>query len=85
MVDGNGRVIPCRCRFGGQEFRVGEEVCMSTPSGVVLARCDLLQNNTSWVPMHTPCTVSLGPDGVPHRGGRLRARKAQDFEGSNYN
>ena len=75
-VDGNGSVIPCRCRFQGQEFRVGEEVCMSTPSGVLLARCDLMQNNTSWVPTHTPCTVSRGPDTLPDREGRSQIKKA---------
>ncbi len=34
---------------------------MSTHVGVVLARCDLLLNNTSWVPTDTACTISLGP------------------------
>jgi hypothetical protein len=61
VLDGNGQVIPCRCRFQEHEFRVGEEVCMSTHVGVVIARCDLLQNNTSWVPTGTPCTISRAP------------------------
>lgn len=59
-VDGDGNVIPCRCRFDGREFRLGELVCMATPEGVVLARCDLMLNNTSWVPTTTPCVVGLG-------------------------
>jgi hypothetical protein len=60
-IDGDGRVIPCRCRFQGREFRLGELACMSTPTGTVLTRCDLLMNNTSWVPTETPCTVSQAP------------------------
>ena len=59
--DGNGRIIPCRCRFQGQEFRLGEVVCMSTHVGVVLARCDLMLNNTSWVPTETACATSQAP------------------------
>ncbi len=34
---------------------------MATPEGEMLARCDLMLNNTSWVPTTTPCTVSLAP------------------------
>lgn len=64
-VDGDGRVIPCRCRFLGHEFRVGEEVCMSTHAGVVMARCDLMLNNTTWVPTTTACILSHSmPDGT---------------------
>jgi hypothetical protein len=59
--DGNGEIIPCRCRFQGQEYRLGELACLSMPSGTVLARCDLVQNNTSWVATATPCTVSSAP------------------------
>lgn len=66
VTDGNGQIIPCRCRFRDHEYRLGEEVCMSTHLGVVMTRCDLLQNNTSWVPTTTPCTISralpLGDD-----------------------
>ena len=58
MRDGDGQIIPCRCRFQGQEYRLGEEVCMSTHTGIVLTRCDLLLNNTSWIPTGTPCTIS---------------------------
>lgn len=58
VLDGDGRVIPCRCRFDGRDFRLGEAVCMKTHVGTVLARCDLLLNNTSWVPTSTPCELS---------------------------
>jgi len=31
---------------------------MSTPVGIVLARCDLLLNNVSWMPTGIPCVLS---------------------------
>jgi hypothetical protein len=34
---------------------------MPTAIGVVIARCDLMLNNTSWVPTSTACTISLAP------------------------
>lgn len=57
-VDGDGRVIPCRCRAGGRQFMLGEHVCMPTPDGPRLARCDLFENNTTWVPTGTACELS---------------------------
>jgi len=56
-----GQPIPCRCRFNGGEFKLGETVCMNTHLGVQLARCDLFLNNTSWVPIGVPCTLSRLP------------------------
>lgn len=63
--DGDGRIIPCRCRSGGQDYRLGDKVCMRTPVGTVLARCDLIDNNTSWIPTATPCEVSRLDDRGP--------------------
>jgi hypothetical protein len=53
-----GKPIPCVCRYREREFRVGEKACIAVPSGSYTARCDLAQNNTSWVPTGEPCTVS---------------------------
>jgi hypothetical protein len=53
-----GEAIPCRCRFHGIAYRLGDTVCMSTHLGVQLARCDLFLNNTSWIPTGVPCTMS---------------------------
>ena len=50
--------IPCRCRFQGTAYRLGDTVCMSTPLGVQFARCDLILNNTSWIPTGEPCPMS---------------------------
>jgi hypothetical protein len=57
----NGAIIPCRCVFQGHSYRVGDIVCMSTHVGVVLTRCDMNQNITSWVPSDQPCNVSQLP------------------------
>lgn len=56
-----GEAIPCRCRYRDSDFRLGDTVCMSTHLGVQLARCDLFLNNTSWVPLGVPCTMSSRP------------------------
>lgn len=65
VIGGNGEVIPCRCRFGGRLYMLGQEVCMETHVGTVMTRCDLVLNNTSWVPTSTPCRISRAP--VPPR------------------
>jgi hypothetical protein len=67
--DGDGRIIPCRCRSGGRDFRLGDQVCMQTAIGTVMARCDLQDNNTSWIPTGTPCEISR----IQDRGGVLAA------------
>ncbi len=61
VIDGwTGKPIPCRCRFEGRQLELGTIVCMSTPVGTVLARCDLVANNTSWIPSREPCTPKAG-------------------------
>ena len=61
VIDGDGKRIPCRCRFQGTAYALGDTICMSTHLGVQLARCDLYLNNTSWVPTGVPCTMSRLP------------------------
>jgi hypothetical protein len=60
-LDGNGNIIPCRCLFKDKSHPLGTTVCMNTHKGTVLAECDLVQNNTSWVPTDEPCTISQAP------------------------
>jgi hypothetical protein len=61
VIDGwTGKPIPCRCRFDGKSYRLGEIVCMSTHVGTVLTRCDIFENNTSWMPSRQPCTPKAG-------------------------
>jgi hypothetical protein len=59
VIDGwTGLPIPCLCRFQGETYRLGDVVCMSTHLGVVMTRCELFMNNTSWMPTREPCTLS---------------------------
>jgi len=62
-----GEPIPCRCRFRDSDFKLGDTVCMNTHLGVQLARCDLFLNNTSWVPIGVPCTMSRLPGRLAFR------------------
>lgn len=54
-----GKPIPCLCRFRGQDFKLGDQVCMQTPDGIGMTRCDMLLNNTTWVPTGQSCTMSM--------------------------
>jgi hypothetical protein len=59
VIDGmTGKPIPCRCRYGGRTYQLGDVVCMRTYLGTVLTRCELYLNNTSWMPTREPCTIS---------------------------
>ena len=60
VIDGSGKVIPCRCRFNGKAYQLGEIVCMRTHVGTVLTRCDIFGNNTSWMPSRQPCEPDAG-------------------------
>ena len=60
-----GLPIPCLCRYRGRQFQVGERVCMQTQNGIVITRCDLFLNNTTWVPTDEACTISRAPTGLP--------------------
>jgi len=60
VIDGYGRTIPCRCRFNGKAYQLGEIVCMRTHVGTVLTRCDIVENNTSWIPSRQPCQPDAG-------------------------
>jgi hypothetical protein len=51
----------CTCRYQGQKVSQGETACLRTQKGMVLARCGMSQNNTSWIFLDTPCpTASNG-------------------------
>jgi hypothetical protein len=61
VIDGwTGKPIPCRCRFNGQSYQLGTIACMTTHVGTVLTRCDIVGNNTSWMPSKQPCTPPAG-------------------------
>jgi hypothetical protein len=50
--------IPCTCRAAGTSHALGAVVCLKTPDGPRLARCERVLNNTSWTPLATPCPTA---------------------------
>ena len=72
QIDGDGNVIPCRCRFRGERVMLGAVVCMETHIGTVLTRCDLRDGNTAWVPSNSPCNTSEAPAQVRSLAARTR-------------
>jgi len=48
----------CYCRAAGRMFAVGQNVCLRTPDGPRLARCDMVLNVTSWIFSEIPCLDS---------------------------
>ena len=49
----------CTCRAGGENYELGQTVCLSTPQGFRLAVCAMVLNNTSWKISSDAC-VSAG-------------------------
>lgn len=45
----------CTCRAAGVEATIGQTVCLSTPNGQRLARCEMVLNNTSWTFLDGAC------------------------------
>jgi hypothetical protein len=76
--NGDGQAIPCLCRHRGRSYNLGDKVCLQMPNGVMLARCDLFQNNTSWIPTEEACTLSwrLGPARASQSTAQSTARKS---------
>ena len=61
--------IPCTCRAAGTSHALGAVVCLKTPAGPRLARCERLLNNTSWKPLEVPCpTAAAGGQRVAGLG-----------------
>jgi hypothetical protein len=50
----------CTCRGqGGIEAFLGETICLSTPNGTRLARCEMVLNNPSWTFLDEPCPQAM--------------------------
>lgn len=45
----------CTCRAPGFIARHGETVCLKTPAGFRLARCEMSLNNSSWTILPDSC------------------------------
>ena len=49
----------CTCRAQDVVANEGEVVCINTPLGQRLARCDKVLNNTSWTFLPGACPIAL--------------------------
>lgn len=52
----------CTCRAPGRRVALGETICLMTPKGLRLARCEMDLNITSWTILETPCPTAALPD-----------------------
>jgi hypothetical protein len=50
----------CTCRGRNVVAREGQTVCLSTPWGARLARCEKAQNVTTWRFLEAPCPLAQG-------------------------
>lgn len=48
----------CTCRAEGRSFELGTTVCLKSPQGLRLARCEMALNNTSWRWLQEGCPVT---------------------------
>jgi hypothetical protein len=48
----------CTCRFPGGSVKEGQSVCIKTPNGPKLARCEKVQNVTSWKFLEQSCPIT---------------------------
>ena len=45
----------CTCRYQGKDVLEGASICMQTPNGQQMAKCDRVLNNTAWKFTGQPC------------------------------
>lgn len=38
----------CECRYFGNYIPVGSKICMNTPNGARMAKCEMMLNNPTW-------------------------------------
>ena len=60
----------CTCRARGVVAEQGDVVCLATPQGERMARCDKVLNNSSWTFLERPCprpALSSTSDQTPNR------------------
>lgn len=53
--------IDCTCRYRGEDYQIGEQVCLKGPDGPSVATCGMTLNNTSWKFTKSPCPYALAP------------------------
>ncbi|MEM9633124.1 MAG: hypothetical protein AAGA50_17465 [Pseudomonadota bacterium] len=65
--------VSCTCRYQGEDYGLGESICLKSPNGLKMATCEMVLNNTSWQISNAPCPVTdlqdemrQGTDGEHH-------------------
>ena len=56
----------CTCRYKGQDIGEGRTVCLATPTGPQMARCERVLNNTSWKFLGNSCPYASMEQVKPH-------------------
>jgi hypothetical protein len=52
------QTVSCTCRYNGENYGLGESICLSSPEGLRMATCEMVLNNTSWQFSDAPCPVT---------------------------
>ena len=76
--------ISCTCRYKGEDYGVGESICLKSSEGLKMATCEMVLNNTSWQISNAPCPVTQLNDGALEDLGELPIipTEHQDTNGS---
>jgi len=53
----------CECRANGRLYRHGEIACLRLPTGDLLARCDMVLNNSAWKKVRDGCPEAKADGG----------------------
>lgn len=47
--------VPCTCRYQGEDYSIGDSICLGSGTSTRVATCSMVLNNTSWKFSTTPC------------------------------
>jgi hypothetical protein len=54
----SAQTVSCTCRYKGQDYGLGESICLKSPEGLRMATCAMVLNNTSWKFSSAPCPLT---------------------------
>ncbi|MCV0425880.1 MAG: hypothetical protein K5905_10430 [Roseibium sp.] len=84
MPLGHAQNISCTCRYQGEDYGLGESICLKSSDGLKMATCEMVLNNTSWQISNAPCPLTHLQDEILKEFGDQPAMspKQQDLNGS---
>lgn len=50
--------VSCTCRYQGEDYGIGESICLKGSNGMRMATCSMVLNNTSWKFSNAPCPLT---------------------------